>query len=152
MLSFSNRTSRFKNIKFCCWKIEILSPSMYSPQIRLSLGRLKWNISFVDGMFLMRVYIMFQINVLFFIVLTRCWTAFVSGETREHESHHSFLCLLMGDDLSLHIVCSGRHTVTSEGKRHLAEAIDLWKRGKSWFQDWDLIFYIVAPRERIQAC
>lgn len=46
------------------------------------------------------------------------------------------------------MVCSGHHTITSDGKWHLAKAIDLWKRGKSSFQDWDLMIYVIAPRER----
>lgn len=32
----------------------------------------------------------------------------------------------MGHDLSFHMVCSGLQTFMSDGKWHLAEAIDLW--------------------------
>lgn len=100
---------------FCCWKIEILSPCMYSPQIKPSLGKLKLNISFGDGLIVIRVYIMFQLKVFFFIISTKCWTALASGESRKSESSGSVLNFLKRDELSLHVGSSGHCTIRSDG-------------------------------------
>lgn len=100
---------------FCCWKIEILSPWMYSPQIKPSLGKLKLNILLGDGLIVIRVYIMFQLKVLFFIISTKCWTALASGESRKSESSGSVLNFLKRDELSLHVGCSGHCTIRSDG-------------------------------------
>lgn len=58
---------------------------------------------------------MFQLNVFFFIILTKYWTALASGETRESESPGSVLNFLKGDKLSLHMGCSGHCTIRSDG-------------------------------------
>lgn len=82
---------------------------MYSPQIKPKLGKLKLNISFGDGLIVIRVFTMFQLNVLFFIISAKCWTALASGETKEWENPGSVLNFLKRDELSFHMGCSGHH-------------------------------------------
>lgn len=123
--------------------MEFFFPCMHSPQTKPSLGKLKLKILFGNGLL-----VIIQLNVLFFIISIKFWTAFVSDETGGFESHDSVLHFLIGDDLFLHRVCSGHCSVMNGGKWHLAEAIDLWKREESWFQDWDLMFYNIVHREK----
>lgn len=61
-----------KPSNFAVEKIEVLSPCIYSPPIKLSLGKLKLSIPFGNGLVVIIVYLIFQINVLFFVVSTKC--------------------------------------------------------------------------------
>lgn len=132
---------------FCCWKIEILSAWMHSPQIKPSLGKLELNISFGDGLIVIRVYIKFQSDVFFFIIATKCWTALASGEKRESESPGWVLNFLKGDQLSLHVGCSGHCTIRSDQR-------GIWLRprtsgkGKSPdFKTWIWCFTSLLPEK-----